>query len=161
MSGGGPGAAAILTEAGISFELRRHADLGGPVRAPTDVARLLGYDIGRITKTLLVVDQRLRDRCALAVVPVTARTDFVAVGRSQGWARAEMARPEELAGLLAQPPKGVSPVVPAPIPVVVDQSLVAHPTVLIGSGDVGVEIEIEPAALIGATGATLGWLTAK
>ncbi len=135
----------------VPWALVRHADLAEPVRSPADVARQLSIDLGSITKTLLVTGRPIRAGFALAVLPVDARLDAAALGAVLDWGQVVLASPEELAAQMAQPAGGVSPL-GSPLDVVVEETLLARPHVLVGAGRPGFEIEIDPRALVEATG---------
>ncbi|HEX2204054.1 MAG TPA: YbaK/EbsC family protein [Longimicrobium sp.] len=141
-----------LEAAGVPFTLRRHAGVPGPVRSPADFAAALGYAPERIAKTLLV-------RCAgggalaLVVAPAPARVDLKAAAARLGCARVELAPRELLAERLGYPPTGVSPFGARGLPVLVDASLLEHPTVVVGGGAAAVEVEVAPGDLVAATGA--------
>ncbi len=137
-----------LVTSGANYQVRVHADCPHPIRSPQDFARCLGYELGRITKTLFCRSSR-RDKYALVVAPMTAKVDFTIVAEALECSRVEVADKMELDSMLAYPPQGVSPL-GVTHPVFIDESLMAHATVLIGSGTPGVEIELEPAVLVKA-----------
>lgn len=128
----------------------RHCDLDEPVRSAADVARQLGLDPGDITKTLLVTRRPGPGTHALVVVPVDGRMDPVAVAGTLGWEQTALASPEELART-GQTVGGVSPL-GTPFVVVMDETLLARPRVLVGAGTPGVEIAIDPRVLLDAVG---------
>ena len=131
-----------------SWTLIRHADLAGPVRSAADVARQLGLEPGAITKALLVTGRPGPDAHALVVLPVDARMDPVAVADVLGWEQVVLAGPGELAraGLTVG---GVSPLGSA-VPVVMEETLLTRPQVLVGAGTPGLEIGIDPRMLLQA-----------
>jgi len=136
-----------LVSAGVNYRVRNHADCPGPIRSPQDFAACLGYELGRITKTLFCRSTR-RDKYALVVAAMTRKIDFTVIAGALGCARVEVADRKELESMLGYPPQGVSPLGVDGYPVFIDEGLLNHPTVLIGSGMLGVEIELEPAALV-------------
>ncbi|MGH9078937.1 MAG: aminoacyl-tRNA deacylase [Acidimicrobiales bacterium] len=127
-----------------------HAELGEPVRSAADVARQLSLNLGAVTKTLLITRRPDPGAYALAVVPVDTGVGLVTVAAVLGWSAAVLASPAELADQMAQPVGGVSPLGSA-LEVVVDESLVVRPRVLVGAGLRGFEIDIDPRVLVGAT----------
>ena len=137
----------------VPHRVVRHTELGDPVRSALDVARLLDIDPDRIAKTLVVTSQPRRDRFALVVLPVLLRVDFRRVSEHLGWNRATLASAAELAGRIGQPVDGVSPLGDHGLPVVIDTAMRSRPSVLVGAGTPGVEIEIAPRALMATTGA--------
>ena len=145
------GVLAALVGRRIPHTVVRHAELAEPVASPADVARLVGIGPDRIAKTLVVTDDSERTRCALVVLPVTARLRFRAVSAALGWRRATMASKDQLARRLGQPVDGVSPIGAFDLAVLVDTALCAGPPVLVGAGAVGVEIAIDPRSLTAVT----------
>jgi Cys-tRNA(Pro)/Cys-tRNA(Cys) deacylase len=143
---------AALLSAGVPYAVHRHADHPVPIDSPETFARVLGIDAARIARTLLV-QARGTGRQGLVVCAAGRRMDAEAVGRWLGGARAELAPREALARRLGQPPRGVSPVGAGELPVCLDAGLTAHPTVLVGSGVAGVEVEIDPENLRRVCGA--------
>ena len=146
-----PRVVTVLDRRAIPHRVVRHAELEGTVGSALDVARLLEIGPDRITKTLLVTDRQ--DHFGLVVVPVLSRVEFAAVSGRLGWTRATMAPPAALAAQLGQPVDGVSPLGHHHLPVVVDATLGTGAAVLVGAGTPGVEIMIDPQALLTATGA--------
>ena len=132
------------------WTLIRHADLDEPVRSAADVARQLALEPGAVTKTLLVTRRPGSDAHALVVLPVDARMDPPAVADVLGWEQVALAGPGELARA-GQTVGGVSPFGSA-FPVVLEETLLTRPRVLVGAGTPGVEIGIDPRALLLAVG---------
>ena len=142
----------------VPVKVHRHADQPVPIRSPRDFAQVLGYDVGRITKSLFV-------RCAgngnyaVLVCPVHERVDLARAAGRLGSQRLALATLPELEAFLGFSPGGVSPIGIGDIPVLLDESLMDHPTVLVAAGEVAVEIEIDPRRLAQITGATVLSLT--
>ena len=67
-----------LVSAGVNYRVRNHADCPGPIRSPQDFAACLGYELGRITKTLFCRSTR-RDKYALVVAAMTRKIDFTVI----------------------------------------------------------------------------------
>jgi Cys-tRNA(Pro) deacylase len=136
----------VLARHNVSARVRRHADQTIPIQGPQDFARALGYDLGRITKSLFV-----RCTChgqyAVIVCPVQRRVDMPRIAGYLGCRRLELATLAELEALLGFSPGGVSPIGIGDIPVLLDEQLLELPTVLVAAGEVAVELEIEPARL--------------
>jgi Cys-tRNA(Pro)/Cys-tRNA(Cys) deacylase len=110
------------------------------------MALALGYDEGRITKTLLLKAETA-GRFGLAVLPVYDRANLRVVAARLGDTHCAMASPEELQKILHQPSGGVSPLANEGLPVFLDESLRHYDTVLVGGGTRGVELEVSPADL--------------
>ena len=140
----------VLARHNVPVRVRRHADQPIPIHGPQDFARALGYDIGRITKSLFV-RCACHGRYAVIVCPVRQRVDMPRIARHLGCSRLELATLAELEALLGFSPGGVSPIGIGDIPVLLDEQLLDHPTVLVAAGEVAVELEIEPARLAAIT----------
>jgi Cys-tRNA(Pro) deacylase len=153
-----PRVRAVLDEQRVPVRVHRHSDQPVAIRSPRDFAAALGYDIGRLTKSLFV---RRRDGgYAVIVCPVQRRVDLGRVARHLGSDRLELAGLRELEAHLGFSPGGVSPIGIGDVPVLLDEGLFEHATVLVAAGEVAVEIEIEPARLAEVTGGSVLALTA-
>ena len=155
MSAVHPNVDRALRAAGVRYAVRRHVDCAQPILRPDDFAAALGYDVARIAKTILV---RTLDgsRYACAVLSANQRVDVKAVGGILGRSRIELAATDEVLARTGYPRTGVSPLgLGEDIPVIIDEGLYRHLTVLVGAGDVGVELEIAPADLQNASNGTV------
>ena len=116
-------------------------------------AAALGIDPGRVFKTLVAsVDGRL----VLAVVPVDRELDLKALAGAVGGRRAELADPAAAERATGYVVGGISPIgTRRALPVVVDGSAAAHPTVLVSAGRRGLQLELAPADLVSVTRATV------
>jgi len=141
----------VLERSRVPVRVRRHADQPLPVNGPRDFARALGYDVGRITKSLFV-RCACHGRYAVIVCPVHRRAHMPSIARHLGCDRLELASLSELEALLGFSPGGVSPIGCGDIPVLLDEQLFEFPTVLVAGGEVAVELEIDPARLAAITG---------
>lgn len=143
----------------VPVKVHRHADQPVPIHSPRDFAQALGYDAARLTKSLFV-------RCAgngnyaVLVCPVHERVDLGRAASQLNSQRLALATLTELEAFLGFSPGGVSPIGIGDIPVLLDESLMDHPTVLVAAGEVAVEIEIDPRRLAQITGAKVMALTA-
>jgi Cys-tRNA(Pro)/Cys-tRNA(Cys) deacylase len=144
--------ARVLAGGNIPFRVLRHAEFPEPISSPADFARQLGYDLARITKTLLV---RSTDgsRFALVVAPMGFRIDFHTLATIIAVKKVQVASPPELQMRTGYPRNGVSPLGVEGADVLLDDSLFQFETILIGSGETAVEIEIAPRDLLSLTGA--------
>lgn len=154
-----PAVSAALAAAGLPHTVREHALMGRVIASPADFAEALGYPLARVTKSVFLAG-RGADGFPLHAVAVCAmpdRLDFAAVSRAVGASgRLQVAAPDALAAVLGYPRNGVSPLgVPAGVRVVLDEGLLAWPTVLVGGGTTGVEVEAAPAALARACAAVV------
>ncbi len=144
-----------LEKGGHPYTVHRHADLSVPIRGPKDFANALGYDLSRITKSLFL-KSRDGERYIMAVCSMTRKLDLPLIAEHLGIKKITMAGADELASQVGFPSTGVSPIGVDPIPVLMDNELCRLPTILVGAGAVGVEVEINPIHLYEITGATLG-----
>jgi Cys-tRNA(Pro)/Cys-tRNA(Cys) deacylase len=154
---GSPRVMQALADAGVHHRVHRHDDHERPIRVPQDFADALGIALSRICKTLFV---RCRDsgRYFLIVGGMDRRIDLRAFASAIGCGRLEMADLAELQRHVGHPPTSVCPIGVDGIPVHLDERLLAHETILVGSGVPRVEVEIAPddlAMLCGATIATM------
>jgi prolyl-tRNA editing enzyme YbaK/EbsC (Cys-tRNA(Pro) deacylase) len=144
--------------------IRRHISYGENIRSPNDFAKALGYAVDRIAKTVLLADRAVaRDRRlhspvrSYGAVCLSApdKIHLKEAARAFGWTACELASPSELKQVLDYPAGGVSPLGLGAIRLIVDEALSSFTTILIGGGEVSVEIEIAPALLIALTDATV------
>lgn len=144
--------AKVLESYSVQFRVHRHADYSRKINSPQDFADALGYELCRITKTLYV-RCKSSDLHAVIVCPMGRKADMRKVAAQLGCSRVEIAPGSELQDKLGFPSGSVSPVGVHPIQVFMDESLFAMPTILIGSGENGVELEVSPSALREVTAA--------
>lgn len=153
MAGRGTTATAALERAKIPFTLHeyphdpRHESYG------REACEALGIPAGRVFKTLIAeVDGAL----VAGVVPVDGQLDLKALAAARGGKRAAMAQvtaAERATGYVAG---GISPVGQRRrLPVVLDESALRFGTVFCSGGRRGLEIEIAPADLVRAAGASV------
>jgi Cys-tRNA(Pro)/Cys-tRNA(Cys) deacylase len=143
----------VLREHPVEYTVHRHEAFSAPIHSPADFAAELGYELGRITKTLLVRSTAGGDAHGLVVAPMGKKIDFRAVAGLLGVRRVEVAPASDLLSLTGYPEKGVSPLGVKNLRVFMDEALFQFQTILVGAGAVGVEIELRPADLAAITGA--------
>jgi Cys-tRNA(Pro)/Cys-tRNA(Cys) deacylase len=146
---------AILKNSLIAWTLHRHSDYG-EIKSPIDFALALKMDINRISKTLFLRAPGANFGFALVICPIPAKLNISSVSTTLNCRRVELASPAELAQTLAYPPHAVSPLGAGAMPVLMDEKLFEFPTILIGAGVLGEEIEISPAGLFTLTHAQRG-----
>jgi Cys-tRNA(Pro)/Cys-tRNA(Cys) deacylase len=118
-----------------------------------EASEALGVPAGQVFKTLIAeVDGAL----TVAVVPVDRQLDLKALASAAGGKRARMAEvsaAERATGYVAG---GISPLGQRQrLPVVIDASAAQFATVFCSAGRRGLEIEVAPADLAAAAGATM------
>ena len=148
---GAPGTPAtrVLAEAGVPHVLRTYAHDPRSTSYGLEAAAALGVEPERVFKTLLAeVDAAL----VVAVVPVDAQLDLKLLAAAVGGKRAamaEVARAERATGYVAG---GISPLGQRQAhPTVVDESALAHATILVSGGRRGMDVELQPADLVELT----------
>ncbi|HCU94899.1 MAG TPA: Cys-tRNA(Pro) deacylase [Actinobacteria bacterium] len=153
MAGRGTPATALLAKLGITHSVHtyehdpRHGSYG------LEASDALGVAPERVFKTLVAeVDGAL----TVGVVPVAGQLDLKALAAATGGKKAVMAgvaTAERATGYVAG---GISPVGQRKrLPVVIDSSALAFPTVFCSGGRRGLEIELAPADLVRAVGASV------
>jgi Cys-tRNA(Pro)/Cys-tRNA(Cys) deacylase len=109
----------------------------------------LGIDAARVFKTIVVdVDGRL----GLAVVPADAEVDLKAAADAFGGRKAAIAKPADAERATGYVLGGISPLgTRRPLPVALDTSAAAFPTIHVSAGRRGLEIELAAADLLALT----------
>ena len=153
MAGRGTTATAALERARIPFTLHEYAHDPRHESYGTEASEALGVSPDRVFKTLVAeVDGAL----VTGVVPVGAQLDLKALAAACGGKKAAMAQvtvAERATGYVAG---GISPVGQRKrLPVVIDSSAMGFGTVFCSAGRRGLEIELAPADLVRAAGATV------
>lgn len=119
-----------------------------------EAATALGVEPARVAKTLIAaVDGEL----VAAVVPVDRQLDLKALAAVVGRRRAELAEPAAAERATGSVVGGISPLgMRRRLPVVLDASLLGHPTILVSAGRRGLQLELDPADLVAAADAAVG-----
>ncbi len=143
-----------LRRAGVAFTPREYPPIEEAEGTYGEaIAALLGVDPARVFKTLVTV---VDDRPTVAVVPVSGHLSLKALARARGAKRAEMADPAQAERLTGYVVGGISPFgQKRRLEVVVDATLLDHPTVLVSGGRRGLQVELAPADLVSLLGATV------
>jgi prolyl-tRNA editing enzyme YbaK/EbsC (Cys-tRNA(Pro) deacylase) len=136
----------VLRRHRVPFVVHRHRDLPLPLEGPQDVARALGYPLERITRSVFLRCS-CHDRYSVVVCPVDHELDLAQIAEHLGCKEVEPASDREISAILEFSPGGISPIAVAGMPVILDQTLFGYPTVLVGGGELQVEIEIDPLRL--------------
>jgi len=153
VAGRGTTATAALESAEIPFTVHEYPHDPRRESYGREAAEALGIEAPRIFKTLIAeVDGKL----VAGVVPVDGQLNLKALAAAAGGKKAAMAdvtAAERATGFVAG---GISPVGQRRrLPVVLDTSALEFPTVFCSGGRRGLEIELAPADLIRAAGATV------
>lgn len=118
-----------------------------------DAARELGAPPERVFKTLVV---EADGRPTIAVVPVSSRLDLKALAAAVGAKRVGMAAPQLAERRTGYVVGGISPFGQRTrLPLVLDTSAEAFPTVFVSGGRRGFDLEVAPQDLLAATGGSV------
>ncbi len=145
-------AIAALARTKAAFTLHEYAHSAGAAYGE-EAAEALGVDPARMYKTL-VVDGG--GRLAVAVVPVAGSLDLKAMAGALGMKSVRMAEAADAERATGYVVGGISPLGQRKqLPTVVDGSVIGWPTVFVSAGRRGLQVEVEPAALLSLTRATV------
>lgn len=137
-----------------------HDALGRAIRSPQDFSDAIRVPLKQITKSLFLRSKNGAG-FAVAVLGMDRKLDFKAASLVAEIGRLEVGKPEELVDVIGYPRNGVSPLgLPDDIIVIIDAELTQFPTVLVGGGATGIEIEIDPNKIVKFTGARVATLSA-
>jgi Cys-tRNA(Pro)/Cys-tRNA(Cys) deacylase len=153
VAGRGTPATSALQRAGIPFTLHEYAHDPRHGSFGLEASQALGVPPERVFKTLIAeVDGKL----VTGVVPAGGQLDLKALAAAVGGKRAAMAPAAEAEKATGYVAGGISPVGHRRrLPVVVDASALGFATVFCSGGRRGLEIELAPADLVRAAGATV------
>lgn len=150
----GTPATLALDRAGIAYVLHPYEHDPRAASYGLEAAEALGVEPARVLKTLMA---DLGGELVVGIVPVSGRLDLKALARVLGGSKAvmaEVAAAERATGYVAG---GISPVgQKRPHRTVLDETALAHDTVLVSAGRRGLDLEIRPADLAAITGAITG-----
>jgi Cys-tRNA(Pro)/Cys-tRNA(Cys) deacylase len=112
---------------------------------------VLGVDPARVFKTLVAqADEAL----VVGIVPVSRWLDLKALARAVGARRAAMAEPSAAQRATGYVLGGISPLGQRRgLPTVLDESALAHDTILVSAGRRGLDVELTPSDLVSLTSA--------
>lgn len=149
---GGTRAIEVLTALGIAHTVHRYEHDPRHPSFGQEASEALGVQAERVFKTLIAdVDGVL----TVAVVPVAGTLDLKALAAAVDGKKASMADPAQAEKASGYVTGGIAPLgLRRKLPVVVDDSALAFGTVFCSAGQRGLEIEVAPADLVQAAGAT-------
>jgi Cys-tRNA(Pro)/Cys-tRNA(Cys) deacylase len=155
---GGTPATVALQAAGIPFTEHAYSHDPANTNFGLEAATALGLDPDRVFKTLLAdVDGKL----VVAIVPVTGKLDLKRLAATVGGKRAAMADPAVAERKTGYVVGGISPIGQKTAhPTVIDETAELWDTVYVSGGRRGLDLELAPADLVRATGATLADIAA-
>lgn len=153
VAGRGTTATIALDRAKIGFTLHEYAHDPRAASYGLEASAALGVPPERVFKTLVATIDGTR--LAVGVIPVNRHLDLKALAAAAGGKKAAMAEPAAAERATGYVTGGISPVGQRKrLPVVVDSSAAAHPTIFVSAGRRGLDIELTPADLLKATAAT-------
>lgn len=149
----GTPATVALVAAGIAFTEHVYAHDPSAASFGLEAAHALGVEADRVFKTLLAeVDGLL----VVGVVPVTGMLDLKALAAVVGGKKAAMADPSVAERRTGYVVGGISPIgQKATHRTVLDETVGLWDSVFVSGGRRGLDLELAPADLVRATGATL------
>jgi len=159
----GTPATSALTLAGIAFTEHAYQHDPGAANFGLEAADALALSRSiepeRVFKTLLAdVDGRL----VVGIVPVTGKLDLKALAAAVGGKKATMADPALAERRTGYVVGGISPIGQKTAhPTVLDETAELWDTVFVSGGRRGLDLELAPADLVRATGATLAAIAAE
>ncbi|GGV26266.1 Cys-tRNA(Pro)/Cys-tRNA(Cys) deacylase [Kitasatospora herbaricolor] len=147
--GQGTPATVALESAGVPFTVHAYEHDPAAATYGGEAAELLGVPAERVFKTLVAdVDGTL----TVGVVPVSGKLDLKALAAAVGGKRAAMADPAAAERSSGYVLGGISPLGQRrPLRTVLDDTVLAHPTVYVSAGRRGLEVELAPADLVALT----------
>jgi Cys-tRNA(Pro)/Cys-tRNA(Cys) deacylase len=155
-AGTGTPASTALAAAGIAFTLHPYEHDPAAPSYGLEAAAALGVEPERVFKTLLA-DTELG--IVVGVVPVTGLLDLKALASAVGAKRATMADPAVAERRTGYVVGGISPIGQKTRHItVVDETAQLFDTVFVSGGRRGLDLELKPADLLAATGATYAQL---
>jgi Cys-tRNA(Pro)/Cys-tRNA(Cys) deacylase len=150
---GGTRATDVLTRGGIRHTVHRYVHDPRHPSFGQEASEALGVPPDRVFKTLVAdVDGAL----TVAVVPVSGTLDLKALAAAAGGKKAVLAEPAQAERATGYVTGGITSLgLRKRLPVMIDVSALEHETVFCSAGQRGLEIELAPADLIAAAGASV------
>jgi Cys-tRNA(Pro) deacylase len=148
-----PPVAATLARLAIPYRLFTHP---GPVTSLEQAAYERGQRPAQVVRSILF--RLAQDRFAMVLVAGPAQVDWKRLRQQIGQSRLTMASAEEVLAVTGYPIGAVSPLgLPQPLPVYIDESVLAEAEISLGSGVRGTTVILASAALLAALpGAEVG-----
>jgi Cys-tRNA(Pro)/Cys-tRNA(Cys) deacylase len=141
-------------KANISFQVHEYAHDPAAPSYGQEAADALGQSPLRVFKTLLVALNGDGRRLAVAIVPVAGLLDLKALAAALGVKKVAMADAADAERMTGYVVGGISPLgQKRRLPMVLDSSALAQPSMYMSAGRRGLEIELAATDLIALTGA--------
>ena len=151
----------ILEQKKLPYTAHTYEEAGSPLgdrEYGLHIANALGQDAARVYKTL--VARGARGGLYVFCIPVAESLDLKQAARAVGEKSIELIAVKELLPLTGYVRGGCSPIgMKKQYPTVVHDAVGDCETVFVSAGKLGAQVELAPAALLAATGATTAELT--
>jgi Cys-tRNA(Pro)/Cys-tRNA(Cys) deacylase len=145
-------------KAGIDFTVHEYAHGDATLAYGAEAVARLGLDPKRVFKTIVVM---VKDKTAVAVVPVACEVDLKAVAIALGAKHAALATAADAQRCTGYVLGGISPLgQQRALPMLVDESATGLATVFVSAGRRGLEIELAPDDLCKVAGASYAAIAA-
>lgn len=144
-----------LNASGVPYEVVGHSQLGRSIRSPEDFAQAAQVKINAIAKSILLksVDP---EALVMVVLPTKSSIDLDAIKGTLGLSFVSLVNRKDVEALTSQQMHGISPVGHDMIAILMDDILLDHPSVFVGTGRAGQELKIAPGHLKEITKARTG-----
>ena len=150
-----------LIEFHVDHKEINHDSFSSPIHSPADFAGALGYELARITKTVFL-RSKTRDKYIMAVCSCGEKLDLQKLAKLAQVNKLQVADKQELSAQIGYPSSGVCAIgIPSQIEVYMNEDLLKYPSILTGSGEVAIEIELAPKDLALVSHAILAEIVAK
>lgn len=151
-------AARLLEGLGIQFSLH-HVEVDEEDLSAVSMARKLDAEPERVFKTLVARGDK--NGVLMACIPAAAELDLKALAAASGNKHAEMVPLKEVRPLTGYIRGGCSPIgMKKQFVTVLDESCLPLDTIVFSAGKIGMQIEMDPRALIDFIGAKTAAITA-
>jgi Cys-tRNA(Pro)/Cys-tRNA(Cys) deacylase len=142
----------VLEQRGIPHEI---VAFDPAIRDAGEVARAAGEDLSSVFKTLVVLEEPVRGKPLLVMVPADRELDLKALAAATGMKKARMASHAEAERLTGLKVGGISALalLGRGFRVYIDQAADRTAEVLVSAGQRGFDVRLDPAALVRLTGA--------
>lgn len=159
-------AVVFLHHAGVAFREAAYSHDDDVTDFGAEAAQALGVDADRVYKTLLLspadsTSGPASKKFGVVVVSVNRQVSMKAAAAALGWKKAQMADPAAAQRHTGYVVGGISPFgQKQPSPTVLDAAAMDLASIYVSGGRRGLDVEVAPADLVSALGATVAPITA-
>ena len=148
----------VLEQQGILYEAHAYPHEEGVAVDGVTVARSLGQDPEQVFKTL--VARGASNDIYVFAIPVAENLDLKKAAKAVGEKSIQLTAVKELLGLTGYVRGGCSPIgMKKQYPTVFHETAEILDTIIVSAGKIGLQVELQPDALIGLVGASLADIT--